>query len=376
MAFAEVWTIDGNDPCIWKIPFRARWQGVEGEFGELRPAVPLLKIQEQSIMEILTQHANYIGDGCWSILRKNLEGVATLVADDKDITLEEVERLYYWNRLREARDTAFAFHPKNKGFNDFVDFAHSFGIGECREQVHYWFELMVRAMLERLINREQPIDFGFIKLHCCPYRVNWKDVLMSRFPTLGRVLVRTQGQERFDAADRALFLDEMASLDLLAMGSRGNCYKSIEVEYSLSWWKRTALAERERLNKLGDVGYAKYTTSSVRYSLKRMLEIYSSYCSQVALFSAAHVEGERAGDYRLIPHKPKAFLAQKNRIHWPLPSVVDNKVPEFKPASDAEYLRLAYEVVPPLSAFQPQPKNVRNLESRPDGSKRAWREKR
>ena len=364
MAHSELWTIAGNEPCHWRIPYVVRYQDAGEAEVEMSPAIQLLKRHERHAFDLIEHYGRPISGG-WAIEPVYLEKIGTQIQNGEKLDQDGVEALFYWGRDRVEKEKLKAKKIGGKGIEELVDFAFAHGIGECREQVHYWFSQLVRVMIERLVNHELPVDLGFVRLHNSPYRVNWKSVIMSKFPTLGRVLTRAgTTSEQFEIADRAMFTDELLSLSLL-MTSRhgGHCLRSVEVEMRQEWWKIIGRAERDRKAKLGEFDYAKYFTHSMRAQLPTSVSLYVAYCAQVALDSAAHAEGEQLGAFKLVPHRPVSTLHTKHRGIWPLPAIVDNKIPAFKPADDAQYLQAAYESLQPLRDIQSVSEDVRDVES-------------
>jgi hypothetical protein len=243
-----------------------------------------------------------------------------------------------------------------------VEGLHQLGVGDSYEQCMYFWTQFCKYAADTLINKEQPVDMGFIKLHNCPYRSNWKAVLLSRYPNLGKSLAASKPEQRKEVADRAGLSEEMMSLDLLAMSKpwKGNslCLRHIEVEHKPRWWRMIIKAERDRLASLnGPYNYASYYMSSVRSMFSRHLGIYINYLAQIARPCAEHVEGVWPGTFRLLPYWKRRVRYVE---HHPLPTVVANKLPAFTPASVEEVLLVTHGGVPALPDMEQPQENLRN----------------
>lgn len=239
----ELWTVRGNRPRLWTIPV---WVEQKEKRARIFAAIPLLATQLRALHWRLTdQGAQREGDE-WEISAKKLKliAMASPVIDP--------EYLLTWEHLRSA-DLPKRKRSISQDQHDFVDDMYLRGIGQSREVLRYWFVEFSNQMLDWLINHERPVDLGFCILHPSPYRLGWQHRIYEG--------VKNYGQKRGPRHKRAV--GQLEKRYLIVDQGR-HCRRTIEIEFPRTWWKIIDKVESERLELLGDYGYAANFMASVR----------------------------------------------------------------------------------------------------------------
>lgn len=333
----QLWVLRGGFPVLWTVPYYVDW--ITEREAHMYAAVPLLAKHELAIRERLKMIATQ-DRGLWLIKRMDLEKIADRVPDGSDPQV-----LFSWERPRLAQDPEHQ-PEKRVDRDEFLDALYQKGVGTSRNEVEFWWNQFCLHSLDWLINKEKPVDMYFLRLHNCPYRQNWKQIILNRFPKFGWVLSHTTDDDRRHAADKRGLTEELLCLDLLAMDKKhGICYRHVEVEHKPSWWKNVSRVERARLRLLQSSAYAGQFMQSVRRRLGISLRIYTQWLAAIARPSATHVETGYCGEFRILPNLPSCDGRSRHLSPIALPAVVSNNLPSFTQASDADDLYRAAQVL-------------------------------
>lgn len=239
----ELWTVRGNRPRLWTIPV---WIEQNGKQAKVFPAIPLLATQLRALhWRLEDQGAKREGDE-WVIPAGKLKLIA-MAAPKID-----PEYLLTWEHLRLA-DLPKRKRAISQDQHDFVDDMYLRGIGQSREVLRYWFVEFANQMLDWLVNHERPVDLGFCILHPSPYRLGWQHRIYEG--------VKNYGKKRGPRHKRAVGQIEKR---YLIVDKGRHCRRTIEIEFPRTWWKIIDKVESERLELLGDYGYATNFMASVR----------------------------------------------------------------------------------------------------------------
>lgn len=251
----SLFVVSGSRPCCWQLPLYGIARGDEVE---LWAAVPLLKIQRQVLNELLCLHGRPF-NGMWRLSPYELGRVAETRADGTD-----PEELVVWGRRRSPP------RPSKTEQDAFVDQLHLSGIGSHAECT-LWWNTICNAALDWLINKERPLDMGFIRLHNSPYRISWQDRISRRWSEHGR----PRDMHR-DLLNSSLFLT----------GDYGELVRHIDVEHTPTWWTTIKQVEVTRLALLKD-DYAGQILASIRGRLSTTIRILEAWALHHLAPSAA-----------------------------------------------------------------------------------------
>lgn len=352
----ELWVINGRDPVLFRIPFWVVWRE---STAEMEAAVPLLRIQKEAIVRILSLSALRMGQtNRWKITDHQLDKIATRA------THPNPELSFSWGQPRPMEHRKIEGKPER---TEFLESLYAAGIGESPEQLAYFWTAFCNHAAQWMINKEKPVDMIFFRLYNSPYRRNWKLVLAQRFPRLGTLITGKGKMESDYAIDRSGFKEELLNLDLLAFNRKDRtCYRHVEVEHTRKWWKIVHQAELQRLTRRGPYGYADYFMDSVRRFHQTAIRLYKAWLTQMARPCVADVEGGYDGSLRFMPNHLEGGMCYTSRKYHALPVVLRNKPPRFTPASREIALPETNGSLPALPAVQPEVKDLRNGHWRPE----------
>jgi len=351
----ELWLITGRTPVIWRVPFFVTW--INGE-ARLDKAMHLYQSHAPAVHQLLSLHGRRVGDS-WFLSEGQLKHIGEKTLGGNP------ETYFSWGMIRPVdRRPQDDREPRD----EFVEALYAAGIGESVAQLTYFWRQFCLHAAHWMVNKEKPVDMGFVRLHNCPYRANWKVIMTQRFRTLGQTLQHANDQEREYAIKRSGFLNELHSLDLLAMNRRdGTCHRHIEIEHLPRWWKMIGKAEKERFAMKGPIGYADYFIDSIRRFTRPAITIYRGWLAQIARPCVADCESGPDGRIRFVPNLLEGKLSPSSRDYMGLAPVVPNKLPRFKPASRPETLLAPDGLVSEVPDLQSQAQDVRKCTNQGSG---------
>lgn len=353
MIAEELWIVRGRQPVLWTIPCYVTWE--TKEWGMLYFGLALYSVQRKAIEALLDVSSAGRDRGMWRISRTVLEKIGELTTGGNP------EHWFSWESPR--REAASNPDPQSRSDRDeFLDALYQYGIGNSRSELEFYWHQFCNHALDWLINKEKPVDMYFLALHNCPYRQNWRQVVLGRFPKLGRLLCHKRGVDRDIVINQTGLDDALVNLDLLALQKKtGLAYRHIEVEHKRRWWKTSLRVEQARMARLGSPGYAAYLLRSVKTRMAATLRIYVEYLEGVARPSAADVDCGYRGEFRLVPNVPTPRdLGIRPHQSVLVPTVVPNSAPEYGTPSQPESLYPSNGKLPKVPTIQQAKKNVWN----------------
>lgn len=292
---SEVWIFRGTQPVVWRIPCkvamrpRSDLRGIylrrSPERLHLDPAVPLLRCQrtaldkffaKQKVVEWVTgqwrlKHA-------WHNYAARLEAMGGVRATSGD----PEDHLVWSGR----RPPAGKLKPAQKERRAWLEEMLARGGGETLEQLSYQWREFCLHIAHTLINREQPVDFYWFKLHNCPLRADWMNHLGRPAPYLAVNLLRKA----------------MEGCRIMAMDIEGqHCLRHIELEHTAEWWKLVRKAESQRRRESGPEKYARNFQGSLERFALTAWALFWSHRKEVAQAHARRVSHGRRGGFRLVP---------------------------------------------------------------------------
>jgi hypothetical protein len=230
--------------------------------------------------------------GLWRITLPELKRCAVKTSGG------DPEAYFSWEQERMAEDGREKCER-----DDWIDWCYQMGLGRTPSEVAYWWTQFQKLIAEKLLTREEPVDFGYFELHCVPYRLDWKSVLTEHMVEHGMKLGRDFKRIE-DENDILLFQsglrENLSSPSLLSFDR--HIYRHIELRHKQKWYSIVKKVELEKLAKYGLAAYTAYTTSRIRKRIKDVfVPIFKSWLSQVVRPSAAFAEGDIAGSFCLVP---------------------------------------------------------------------------
>lgn len=196
-------------------------------------------------------------------------------------------------------------------------------------QLSILWPAVCQSAMTWLLVEHKSIDMGFAIFHPRPHRANWKELLVSQFPTLGPTLL---GQPRIvkEALLKASgFLSKLLDSELLAIGSERVATWGIDIELKRSWWRAMFRHEFYKLSRLGSIEYASHTARKIVLLRKKILRTYFSYLRQIAFPLGAVKNSKTFSRGFLVPKVEKRRARPTNKSSRPVVVVADRESPEF-----------------------------------------------
>ena len=275
----ELWTVTGTSPVTWAIPF---WVEKHGAIAHIWRAMALTPFQQAALSSRLGTLPKIANDG----LKISFGQLRRIGQRVKDITAEPEDQ-FVWERRRRIK---IGIKRKSRAErNEFLSLMYLNGVGRSEAELEYWLNQFCNAFLWHLINKETPIDLYFFKLHPSPFRRNWHEV--SREMKL---------------------LHKYSAFKLLAWDGTA-CMRGIELEICPTWTRIARRAEADRIEMLGDHGYA------LRYRawIKRVREASRRLHRDYMIYSKLRMPPEKVkGRFvrsKLVPPQPKIPQAERQK---------------------------------------------------------------
>jgi hypothetical protein len=343
----EMWVVEGRNPVLWTIPVYVRWCD-DGQ-GEMMYAVShLLNKQLVALNQQMAEYARPV-NGLWVVSSRHaLKRTAHLVPGG------DPECYFSWGLPRESDKPRYK-PEKRVERDEFLDTLFvSGGTGLDRPTLEFVWRQICLHMGNWLINREKPVDFYFFTLHPSPYRTNWRELAMNRFTKmLAMNAVRKRPEDALGRMDsRGIFI----SPELFAIDPKyGTCYRRIEVEMKMAWWKNVIRNERIKMERLGPHEYANDFTSFCIRCLDRTRRLFFSFLSENERPAPIDVAGDAPGTYRFVPPGETGAMFH-TLLEYPAPRAAIDDLGGDSPKALPETNGSVSEV----SDIQPQAQDVRD----------------
>jgi hypothetical protein len=286
----EVWLIRGSAPVLWTIPFWINFEEERSETATMFSAIPLLRPHLEAVKTLLAEIATY-DKAMWTINRMDIERIGARV----DMTTGvEIEELFTWER-RKSHQIDPAAREARKDIDEFLDSLYQTGLPISRDWLGVIYHQICTHALDWLINKERPLDLYFVKLHNCPFRMDWKE-WMARL-------------RRFRC--------KYGSKDLTRRTETLRLERWIEVEPAKLWINQVKRVEDLRVQQVGWRKYATYVSrASARFD-ETSRRIYDRWVENHRRAPRPFIEGRRAGNRRRMQAKARAAVRARKRSRTP-----------------------------------------------------------
>jgi hypothetical protein len=269
----ELWVVVGVE---WEIPIRCRYCDYNGvEYIHALPAVPIGFAQSaalEGVMGSLGSEIESVKSG-WAVPAENLKSRCRKA---EGITPEFYFR---WPGATAASVASSETEVKAKEKRPKVDcstflkqVAQASGIDESVLTLSW---IAITQQIPSWLLSGNSIDLGFIRLVAVPYRKNWKEILLARYPTLKKALMIREPKRllsmAFTAASRMIRMSELTE----SHERRGRTVFSwtVEVLHDSSWEKTCDQVEGEAAARLGPLAYVKRWANRVSHIEESIYEI-------------------------------------------------------------------------------------------------------
>lgn len=184
------------------------------------------------------------------------------------------------------------------------------------------YPAICQAAMEWMLTKNRSVDFGFVVLHPCPHRANWKQMMVAMFPALGTALLGKSRLIKESLLTSTGFDTKLLSGELLAIASERYVVWGIETEVKRSWWKAMFRNEGAKLSAFGSVNYAANTARQIVNLRPRLTRAYLSFLRQIAHPCAKIKHSRVYGRGFIVPFVPKGRVHAVAVDNVPVTAVV------------------------------------------------------
>lgn len=275
----ELWCISRDG---WCIPMRTVYCTLNGSDAvHVTPAMFVGFPQTEAIDQVIRQTDGIKLRSGWVIPTEKFHGIATKA---KGIT---PEFYYYWHGPKafkgfdkppeEIEDTRYKAPDIQEDFLDLV--SQRSGIPTASLTMA-WLAIL-QVMPDWLLSGKT-LDLGFCRLLALPYRRNWKELLLARYPTF-RKLLMVRDKKRlmslaFTAASRMIRTSELS--EYRTKGGRSLFAWSIELIHDSSWENASAEVESKAADALGPIPYVKRWAAKIGQLEDQIYEIIAQHVTK------------------------------------------------------------------------------------------------
>lgn len=286
---SELWVVTGVD---WEIPVKCRYCAFNGtEYMHVYPAVPIGFAQAaalESVMSTLAGDIDSVNAG-WAIPAEKFKSRCRK-ADG--ITPE-----FYFRWPGTASNTPVSEEVEVKAKQkhakpDCEEFLkHVASASGISPEMLTLSWIAITQQIPGWLLSGNPLNLGFARLMAVPYRKNWKEILLARYPTLKKALMIKDRKRLlsmvFTAASRMIRMSELTE----SHERRGRTVFSwtIEVLHDSGWEKTCDQVEGDAATRLGPLAYVKRWANRVAHIEESIYEVL-----------AEHVEKETAPTCRVL----------------------------------------------------------------------------
>lgn len=333
----ELWVVKGRD---WSIPIYAVMAERKGEEGGkalvIRAAVALSPIQNTAL------------DNALALPQYTTPSGAIWVGED-EFELSDLSRMaekapgvtpaYYfkWGETAAAEPPASTFTavqvptaPKPAATSDMQAF-----IKRIWERTNladpkllsFFYDAICNEAQRWLLEECKTLDLGFVKLAALPYRSNWKQILLAKFPKIIRFF--KMSKEKRDA-QLALtdYVVEIRNTDLWAIHPQLNYFHwTIEATPTRTWNQYVENREKDRLTKLSRGQYSRAWARLITQLEARITETFGHFVLQTAIPCGAVPASSYFGNQIVGPHVPRSHVRpispDHTKTHVALPDPAD-----------------------------------------------------
>ena len=224
------------------------------------------------------------------------------------------------------------------------------------------FQAVWAAMIQEapayLLDAQKPIKMGFGELYALPYRANWREIMLAKFPRLASALKKTPNPLLEPFLINVGWDSELFNSDLIEMKD-GDKHHGWCIAFAPNdqWLKLVRAYEKDQRKSLGAYKYATRFTKLVRKYSKRILKYFLNHVTQASIPAAAVLHGSNAGGDYLVPHIPKGKVRPTAPKVSQTRVVCDLEQPEAEEREEGA-LYGSFKEVPPMPLVPSSPKDL------------------
>ncbi len=237
---------------------------------------------------------------------------------------------------------------------------------EVREARVLW-QILCGEMAEHLAAQFKSVDFGFCVVHACPYRTNWKNFLIMRYPFLSQWIRGKSAAERNRIINEAGVPVDMQDAYILAVRN-GVAYIGLEISPRKSWWRYSLSIQKKLLASAGPVGYCRLFGRVIHKLKDRLLESYLAHLAASAIPCGKLASGRYyAGQNFLVPNRERKKVRPSSVPVRLSPLYQPNSPSEILSSGVAEDLVKSHQDMLPMPGILQEKVDVRQIDVGGDG---------
>lgn len=205
------------------------------------------------------------------------------------------------------------------------------------------------------------LDLGFALIDAVPYRANWKQIFLARFPNVARWfrMARDRRNAQMELnPDIASFIrgSWMVEMD----PKHWFIQWSVEVRHTDAWRQYIAENERERYKHYSKYGYSAWWRAKINKLEKRIYDILCDFILGSAAPCAGIGPRDNHGRRFLVPHVPKGRIRPTRGRNIETPVVACDTTRDLASLGELGEIAFPDEVVSELPIVRPASLDVRN----------------
>lgn len=357
----ELWYMTGEIPeGSWSIPFWVHRFEYEGR--QLVRVVPIsvLPFQAEHIARAFSDRAMWKQNGSYLV---EAELLARLAHKAPGVTPEFYRR---WpgqepgvpqrNQLQIASQVTDPLPDEDDDETFFKYLAKRRGLSYNLIKLVWWG--IQEEGAKWMLTRQRPINLGFVKLYPFPFRANWKEVVLSKHPTLGATLKKPP-EERDRILEERGFMADICCGENISLDSTTHTIRwVIEAVPDKKWGEEVSRTEAV-VSRFGREKYVGRYEELIAKLVPQIMEALHSYLNAVSKPFALvrNLSGLRGRS--LVSHFGKKQLPNKAAQNRPISVVVSDNLIGLGEYSNPPDLSQEVEVLHEVPPIPPEINDVR-----------------
>lgn len=151
----------------------------------------------------------------------------------------------------------------------------------------------------------KPINFGWGELHAFPYRANWKQIVLSRFPNALSRLRKKDMRKSAEETELPALLRNVVNCAVEKKGHLTSGFSwTLEMSPTDEWFTYVRKVEDDRIKITTRNGYAASWGSLITRLFPSILRVFYRFVAQTAIPAGAISSGDTPGGSFLVPYIP------------------------------------------------------------------------
>lgn len=182
-----------------------------------------------------------------------------------------------------------------------------------REDVLFVWECIVSEIPKWLTEKRKPISFGYFSIWALPYRTNWKQVLLAKYPNVASTM-RMSKEKRNARLSLTTFERDIQHTDLVEFHADTKTIGwTIEAVPTKHWDEWIQDAESKRRKHLGPTNYAKVWSRLIWKLQNIIYDLFGSFVAKTVLPCAEPVKRGGSGGLSFGPCTPMGAIKPVSR---------------------------------------------------------------